>query len=152
MNTKVKVIIKETINLAAVKITGEKNIAAGYAIVTDWAKQKSLFSENTVPITVYHDSFQTTKPENVRLSTCLLIESSFVPNKNVDLLNIEGGRFATCRFEIGLAEFTSSWKYLFSWVKENKYKIRGDAFEIYHNNFNEHPKKKAIVDFFVPVV
>ena len=38
------------------------------------------------------------------------------------------------------------------WMNENGYK-RADRhiFELYHNNFNDHPEKKAIVDFYIPV-
>jgi AraC family transcriptional regulator len=37
-------------------------------------------------------------------------------------------------------------------MNENGYKrADGNPFEIYHNNFDEHPEKKSIVDFYIPV-
>jgi len=37
-------------------------------------------------------------------------------------------------------------------MNENGYsKADNIPFEIYHNNFNEHPEKKCIVDMYIPI-
>ena len=66
--------------------------------------------------------------------------------------SIENGKCIVGKFEIGLNEFEKSWTGLFLWMNENGYKKDDrEPFEIYHNNFNEHPKRKAIVDFCIPI-
>jgi hypothetical protein len=38
-------------------------------------------------------------------------------------------------------------------MNENGYQYkRTFPFEIYHNNFKEHPQKKCIVDFCIPIL
>jgi len=38
-------------------------------------------------------------------------------------------------------------------MNENGFKkADGNPFEIFHNNFREHPENKAIVDFYIPVL
>ena len=56
------------------------------------------------------------------------------------------------RFEIILDDFEKAWTGLYVWMDENDHeRAEGESFEIYHNNFNEHPEKKAIVDFHIPI-
>ncbi|GAB4450942.1 MAG: hypothetical protein Fur0028_06520 [Bacteroidales bacterium] len=41
---------------------------------------------------------------------------------------------------------------LFLWMNKNGYKKADrEPFEIYYNNFKEHPERKAIVDFCIPI-
>jgi AraC family transcriptional regulator len=55
-------------------------------------------------------------------------------------------------FHFELNEFEKSWTGLFLWMNENGYsKAERNPFEIYHNNFNEHPEGKFVVDFYVPI-
>ncbi len=49
-------------------------------------------------------------------------------------------------------ELEKPWTGLFLWMNKNGYKKKDrNPFEIYHNNFKEHPEKKAIVDFYIPI-
>ena len=49
-------------------------------------------------------------------------------------------------------EFEKSWTGLFIWMNENRYKKADkNPFEIYHNDYRDHPDKKSIVDFYIPV-
>ncbi|WP_274972062.1 AraC family transcriptional regulator, partial [Zunongwangia profunda] len=70
----------------------------------------------------------------------------------IRLTSIDAGKCIVANFTIGVHEFEKSWTGLFLWMNENGYK-KADRkpFEVYHNNFNEHPQKKAIVDFCIPV-
>tara|TARA_R110000868_G_scaffold220806_2_gene472272 strand:- start:19592 stop:19834 length:243 start_codon:yes stop_codon:yes gene_type:complete len=65
---------------------------------------------------------------------------------------IQGGKFIIVSFEIGMDEFEKSWTGLYLWMNQNGYKkAEREPFEMYHNNFNEHPESKAIVDFYIPI-
>ena len=88
----------------------------------------------------------------VRMSACIVLNKPVEVEGEIGLTSINAGKFIVGRFEIGLNEFEKSWTGLFLWMNENGYqKADENPFEIYHNNFNEHPERKAIVDFYIPV-
>ena len=109
-------------------------------------------NEQTKMVTIYHDSFKVTEANKVRMSACIQLNEPVETEGEIGLTSIEEGKFIVGSFEIGLNEFEKSWTGLFIWMNENGYKKgEGNPFEIYHNNFNEHPQKKAIVDFCIPI-
>lgn len=74
------------------------------------------------------------------------------PRGEIGLTTIEKGKYITGHFEISLDEFEKSWTGLFIWMNENGYKkTEGNPFEIYQNNFNDHPEKKCVVDLYIPI-
>ena len=86
------------------------------------------------------------------MSASILLDKDVETNGEIGRTSIKAGKFIVGSFEIGLNEFEKSWTGLFVWMNENGYKKADrEPFEIYHNNFNEHPQKKAIVDFCIPI-
>jgi AraC family transcriptional regulator len=56
------------------------------------------------------------------------------------------------RFELKDNEYPEAWEAVMNWFPESGYKpADGQYFEWYHNNPEEHPEKKCIVDICVPV-
>ena len=104
-------------------------------------------------VTIYHDSFKVTEPDKIRMSACLILEKPTETSHQIHEKNIERGKYIVGHFKINMTEFEKSWTGLFIWMNENGYqKADKDPFEIYYNNPNEHPDKKAIVDFCIPIV
>lgn len=65
---------------------------------------------------------------------------------------IAKGKFAVGRFEISDSEFEMAWDSMCVWVAENGYKSTdSDYYELYHNDHNEHPERKFILDICIPV-
>ncbi|MEM1003466.1 MAG: GyrI-like domain-containing protein, partial [Bacteroidota bacterium] len=117
------------------------------------AGPKGLMTEENKVMTVYHDSFKFTAPHKVRMSAALSVQEKMNPKEKVSYKEFEPGKCICARFQIGVQDFEKSWTGLFLWMNENGFKkSEKDPFEIYHNNFNEHPEGLAIVDFCVPVV
>lgn len=109
-------------------------------------------NEQTKMVAIYHDSFKITEASKVRMSACIWLNEPVETEGEIGLTSIEDGKFIVGSFDIGLNEFEKSWTGLFIWMNENGYKKgEGNPFEIYHNNFNEHSQKKAIVDFCIPI-
>ena len=103
-------------------------------------------------VTIYHDSFKVTEAHKVRMSASILLNNPVETKGEIGQTSIESGRFIVGSFEIQTKEFEKSWTGLFIWMNVNGYKKADrNPFEIYHNNFNEHPEKKAIVDFYIPI-
>ena len=102
---------------------------------------------------IFYDSFKDTAPDKVRMGIFLTTNTPLDFHPELNQITIKKGKYVVGHFEIGIDEFEQAWKSLFNWTIENAYKIsKAYPFEIYHNNFREHPEQKFIVDFFIPVV
>lgn len=152
MNAKVEIKELPKMNLAYVSSIGLQNLEQAYRTLIQWATPRGLMNEQTKMVTIYYDSFKVTEPNKVRMSASIILDKAIQTEGEIGLTSIEAGRFIVASFEIGLNEFEKSWTGLFLWMNENGYKKADrNPFEIYHNNFNEHPERKAIVDFCIPI-
>ncbi|MDO6810604.1 AraC family transcriptional regulator [Zobellia galactanivorans] len=152
MNAKIEIKKMPKMDLAYVSSIGPQNLGNAYQKLMQWTTPKGLMNEQTKMVTIYHDSFKVTEASKVRMSACIRLNEPVETDGEIGLTSIKEGRFIVGSFEIGLNEFEKSWNGLFIWMNEKGYKKgEGNPFEIYHNNFNEHPQKKAIVDFCIPI-
>jgi len=152
MNAKIEIKEMPKMKVAYISSIGAKNLGFAYQKLMQWATPKGLMNEQAKMITEYHDSFKVTEVDKVRMNACILLNQPIETDGEIGLTCIEGGKCIVGYFEIGINEFEKSWTGLFVWMNENGYKKADkNPFEIYHNNFNEHPKKKVMVDFCIPV-
>jgi len=152
MNAKIQIKEMPKMDLAYVSSIGPQNLEKSYKKLIRWATPQGLMTKQAKPVTIYHDSFKVTENDKVRMSACLLLNKAVKIEGEIGLTTIEAGKFIVGSFEIGLNEFEKSWTGLFIWMNENGYKKADRVpFEMYHNNFKEHPEKKAIVDFYIPI-
>lgn len=152
MNAKIEIKEMPKLELAFITQIGHHGLENAYAKLIQWAAPKGLLTKDSKMATIYHDSYKITEPEKVRMSACLILNEKTDVSGEIGLTTIEKGKFIVGHFEIGIREFEKSWTGLFIWMNENGYKKADrNPFEIYHNNFNEHPEKKAIVDFYIPI-
>jgi AraC family transcriptional regulator len=152
MNAKIEIREIQKMELACVPAIGHNNIATAYQKLMRWAAPLGLLNERTKMLTVYYDSFKVTEADKVRTEACMVLHETVKVAGEVKLSTIEKGKFIVGSFEIGLDDFEKSWTSLFIWMNENGYKKADrNIFELYHNNFNDHPEKKAIVDFYIPI-
>ena len=104
-------------------------------------------------ITVYHDSFKVTAPNKVRIHAGILLEEAIKNEGEVFLEILPKGKYIVSRQEITLPEFETAWNALFIWMNENGHQFRKECpYEIYHNDYQEHPEKKCLVDFCIPIL
>jgi AraC family transcriptional regulator len=152
---KAKIEIKEMpkLDLAYISQIGHNGMQHAYSKLIKWATPKGLLeNENLKIVTIYHDSFKITEPEKVRMSACISLKEKVEVDGEIGLTTIEKGKFIVGHFEIQITEFEQSWSGLFIWMSENGYKKADrNPYEIYYNNFNEHPEKISIVDFCIPI-
>ena len=152
MNAKIEIKEMPKMSLAYVMSLGPQNLEKAYGKIMQWATAKGLMNDQTKMVTIYHDSFKVTEANKVRMSAAILLNKPVETEGEIGLTSIEAGKFIVCSFEIQTNEFEKAWTGLYVWMNENGYKKADrNPFEIYFNNFNEHPEKKAIVDFFIPI-
>ena len=156
METNAKIEVKELpeMNLASVLSIGVQNIDNAYNKLISWGISKNLFPrENVKMISVYHDSFKVTAPNKVRIHACMLLDEPIKTDGEIFPETLPKGRHIVGSYFIGIHEFEKAWQGLFLWMNENGYQYkRTFPFEIYHNNFKEHPEKKCRVDFCIPII
>ena len=156
METNAKIEVKELpeMNLASVLSIGVQNIDNAYNKLISWGISKNLFPrENVKMISVYHDSFKVTAPNKVRIHACMLLDEPIKTDGEIFPETLPKGRHIVGSYFIGIHEFEKAWQSLFLWMNENGYQYkRTFPFEIYHNNFKEHPEKKCRVDFCIPII
>lgn len=152
MNAKIEIKEMPKMDLAYVSSIGPQNLENAYGKLIQWATLQGLMNDQTKMVTIYHDSFKVTEANKVRMSASILLNKPVETDGEIGLTSIEAGKFIVGNFEIGMNEFEKSWTGLFLWMNKNGYKKADrNPFEIYHNNFKEHPEKKAIVDFYIPI-
>jgi len=152
MNTTFEIRELPKLNLAYVSVTGVQHINMAFAKLMQWSTSKGLIDDQTKMLTLYHNSFKDTEASQVKMSTCIVLSTSVETSAEINEMSIDPGKCLVGSFEIGLEEFTTAWESMYSWMKNNGYsKANNYPFEIYHNNFNEHPQKKALVDLYIPV-
>jgi AraC family transcriptional regulator len=152
MNAKIEIKEMLKMDLAYVSSIGTQNLESAYQKLMKWATPHDLMNEQTKMVTIYHDSFKVTEANKVRMSASILLNKPVEVNGEIGLTSIQKGKFIVGSFEIGLNEFEKTWTGLFLWMYENGYKKADrNPFEVYHNDFNEHPQRKAIVDFCIPI-
>ncbi|AXT18419.1 helix-turn-helix domain-containing protein [Flavobacteriaceae bacterium AU392] len=153
MNAKIEIKDMPKLQLAYISSVGCQNLESAYQKLIQWATPKELLSDSqTKMVTIYYDSFKVTQEDKVRMSACITLNKQVEFDGGVGLTSVGGGKYIVGSFEIGFNEFEKSWTGLFIWMNENGYKKANEnPFEIYHNNFREHPQNKCIVDFYIPI-
>lgn len=152
MNATIAVTKMPKMNIACVTVIGHLQVAQGFARVMQWATPKGLLHENTTMITVYHDSFKTTHPDKVRMSTGMLVADEVQADEVVGKLTLTPGKCIQGTFEISLPEFEKAWVSMFIWMQEQGFtKANTHPFELIHTDYREHPEQKCKVTMYIPV-
>jgi AraC family transcriptional regulator len=154
MNAKTSVKHTEELSLAYISHQGKiDDIGNAYNKLIRWATPKGLMAqENLRMVTIYHDSPKISNPDRLRMSACIVLNSPIGIDHEIGLRTIEPCKCIISRFEISPNNFQQAWESSFVWMVENGYqKGSKDPFEIYYNNYLDHPEKKFIVDLCIPV-
>lgn len=119
-----------------------------------WAGPRGLLNfPETKTIVVYHDNPDITSEEMLRVSACVSIPENTPVDGEVGKMYIAPGKYAMARCEISQSEFQEAWQWVCGeWLPGSGYQPDdAPCFELYQNNFREHPEQKFILDICVPV-
>lgn len=153
MNSNIE--IKETpeLHLASITQIGVNGIEKAFERLMRWATPKGLMKNPDAKMgRIFHDSFKVTAPDRVRMTIGLITDRPFEAQGEIHETILKPSKCIVGRFEITPDGFEKAWSGLFIWMNENGYKkADGNPFEIYQNDFREHPENKCIVDFHIPI-
>lgn len=143
------------INVAYVRHLGNySEVGNAFDKLMLWAGPRGLLDKPEAKmLAVYHDDPGITEESKLRTSVCITIPDGMKTEGEVGALKVAGGRYACGRFEITDEEFEDAWNAMMGeWLPESGYVCEDNPpFEIYHNNYEEHPERKHIVDICIPV-
>lgn len=153
MNAQIEIKNLPTQHLAYVTHIGVDGLENAFQRILQWAIPKGLLAQpNTSVCRVFHDSFKITDADKVRMSVGIASPSAMQAEAEIGITTLPKGKHIVGRFEIEPVDFEKSWNSLFIWMNENGYKKSAAfPFELYHNNYMDHPEKKCIVDLVIPV-
>jgi AraC family transcriptional regulator len=119
-----------------------------------WAGPRGLLATPDVKtLGVYHDDPKVTEQAKLRSSACVTVPEGTPVEGEIGEMTVPGGQFAVAHFEITDDQFQEAWDAVMgSWFPESGYQPDDrPCYELCHNNYQEHPEKKHIVDICVPV-
>ncbi|HEX2969867.1 MAG TPA: GyrI-like domain-containing protein [Bacteroidales bacterium] len=153
MNKNVEIKELPAMNVIYCRHTGQYDrIGEAYEKLFRWAGPRSLLDNETKCITYYHDDPKVTDPDKVRQSACIITKSDVRTEGEIGQMKIAGGKHFVAHFEILQEEFQKAWDSTCIWLAESGYQPEDRGpFEIYHNDHEQHPEKKFIVDICIPV-
>ena len=128
-------------------------IGEAYEKLMRWAGPRGLLSNPELKtITIYHDDPGITEIEKLRQSACITVDKEMKGEGEFGYMQLSGGKHVVGRFEIGVDEFEQAWNATCLWLSESGYQpANAYPYELYHNNHEEHPERKFILDICIPV-
>lgn len=150
----IRVLELREITLAKVEYKGSfQGIGKAYGKLMNWARTNGFTDSKTnKTLTIYHDDPNEVGMNNVRQSACIITDKPFEPKGEIKKTVLNAGKCAVGRYEISFFEFKKAWTEMFEWIDQNDLKVsEKDAFEVYQNNSNTHPKKKTVIDICIPI-
>lgn len=155
MNSNANIKIEHTpnYNCPATNHIGINGVAGAFERLIKWSNPHGLLGNpNTKLGRIFYDSFKITAPDQVRMAIFMITEKVVETSGEIIQIVIPSGKHIVCRYEILPNEFEQAWSSLFIWMNEQGYAKRSEhPYEIYQNDFREHPEGKFIVDFCIPV-
>jgi AraC family transcriptional regulator len=153
---RVNVVEMPSFHLAYIRIIGhdhEKHRQARKKISL-WAKERGLLNENSLLIGVLNSDGFVTTPEKFSYDICLTIPRKYINiNERLNIRDIPGGKYAVYHCETDKHDTEEEWVRLFiDWLPSSGYKIdTRHAYQIYCNDYDEHPLKHMIADLCIPI-
>lgn len=153
MDTKIEIKQMPELNLIYCRHMGAFNkIGQAYEKLFKWAVPRGLVTSSTKTVTVYHDDPAITGVEKVRQDASIIVEKDVKVEGEIGKSTVSAGKYAIGHFEIKETAFELAWNTMCSWLTESGYQPgEGSTYELYHNDYNEHPEHKFIVDICIPV-
>jgi len=119
-----------------------------------WAGPRRLFRNPDVKfLAVYHDNPDVTPVDKLRADACLTVPAGTKVKRDIGLMTLPGGTYASAYVEIDASQYGEAWDRLFrDWLPESGYQPDDrPCYELYLNDPSKHPEKKHIVEICEPI-
>jgi AraC family transcriptional regulator len=123
-----------------------------YGKLFAWAGARGFMNNpDFKTLCVYHDDPNVTEEENLRISVAFPISEDTKVDGEIGKMEVDGGKYAVARFELGVNDFSEAWNWVFArWLPESGYQCDNRAcFEVYPEP--QSANGNWLVDICVPV-
>jgi len=153
MDTKIEIKQMPELSLIYCRHMGAFNkIGQAYEKLFKWAIPRGLVTPDTKTVTLYRDDPAITTVDKVRQDASIIVKGDVRVEGEIGKTTVNAGKYAVGHFEIKETEFEQAWNTMCSWLTESGCQPgEGCTYELYHNDYNEHPEHKFIVDICIPV-
>lgn len=152
-NLKIEIREMPEIKLAFITQTGMNGWENKFDEIVKWANSNHLFKDREAKVVrIFHDSIRIVGEDKVRMSIGVEVTETMNIGKEIEFTIIKGGKHLVGYFEIDDENFGKAWDILLAFMYKNGYKKgEGNPYEIYYNNYKQHPEKKYVVDICIPI-
>lgn len=90
-----------------------------------WAAPLGLLNKpDTVFLTLTHDDPGITMEEKLRVSVCMSVDRNTVTNGEIGKMELPGGKYAVCRFNLGSQDYPAAWGWMFgTWLPLSGFQV-----------------------------
>ncbi|MCX7615765.1 MAG: GyrI-like domain-containing protein, partial [Clostridiales bacterium] len=90
----------------------------------NWAKSNDLLHDKSIILGIAHDHPETTKPENCRYDSCIVVSDDFcIHNGNVRVGHIAGGSYAVFKISHTAEAVQKAWLEIFPELLKHGYQF-----------------------------
>ncbi len=138
--------------IAYMSTKGVENLSKSYEVLLNWAHHQPSIDKESLLLTIFLNSFKDTLAKEVKMKACIKVSNVINTPKPIKFEEFTPKKCLVVKREISINEFEEAWKNLFEYLKKQNYTInQNPPFEIYYNNYEQHPKKLCIVDLCIPI-
>ena len=118
-----------------------------------WLRKNHIHQENASAYCLYHDQSDQTIDDKLRLSVCVDVEGQIQASGEINIMTLDGGKYAAGRFVVSPQDYQGAWNYLlFKWLPDSGY-IFDDRlpYERYTRDVTTPANDKLVVDICIPI-
>jgi AraC family transcriptional regulator len=134
---------------------GSSSITSMWQRFAVWSEARGLMRPRRRMFGISQDSPEITAPDKCRYDACVEVDAAFVPEGEIGVQAIWGGRYACARFVGTPADIHGAWmRFLSEWLPGSRYQCGNHpALELYEPDFTVDPHTGAFACWLcMPVV
>jgi AraC family transcriptional regulator len=115
---------------------GAVGIPALWIRLAKWMAAHRLGSPTSITLAVAYDDPSITAPDKCRYDACVVVPPDFRPDRLVEVMDVQAGRYAVARFTGGAHEIVDAWDRVFAaWLPNSGYEPDDrPCFELYRGD------------------
>lgn len=118
-----------------------------------WVRKNHINQESASAYCLYHDQSDQTIDDKLRLSVCVDVDSQVQASGEINIMTLDGGKYAVGRFVVSPQDYQGAWNYmLFQWLPDSGYLFDDRLpYERYSRDVSTPANDKLVVDICIPV-
>jgi AraC family transcriptional regulator len=152
-NARIEIVEKPETGLAYLSHRGVAGVEQTFEKLLRWAGPKGIMAQKGATVCrLFHDSFKTTDADKVRMSIGIAGLPDPKESSEISWTRIPAGKYLVGHFEIVMPDFEKAWTGMFLSMQDMGYKkAEAVPYELYHNDFRQHPEGKCRVEMCIAV-